>query len=192
MIGIKGIAKKPIIDATASSEDVISGKVFYNNHGKQEGIISKDLCYKEITIYIPKNKYSSYTKVEAYELSSDVGSSDNIYLPNGINVVRNCYRQDNHRGYAYQRILDHSVDLNIDLSNVAYFIINVVKYVFASKMTENSYYGHSFLEKTRYYHFGCILLYMNRGILKSVSAATGHYEYGNLEYDITLSIIYHN
>ena len=192
MIGIKGISKKPIIDATASSEDVISGKVFYNNHGKQEGTISKDLCYKEITIYIPKNKYSSYTKVEAYELSSDVGSSDNIYLPNGINVVRNCYRQDNHRGYAYQRILDHSVDLNIDLSNVAYFILNGVKYAFASEMSENIDYGHSFLEQTRYYCFNHILLYMDQGILKSVSAATEHYEYGNLEYDITLSIIYHN
>lgn len=192
MIGIKGIAKKPIIDATASSEDVISGKVFYNNHGKQEGAISKDLCYKEITIYIPKNKYSSYTEVEACDLDSDVGSSDNVYLPNGINIVRNCRLQSNNRGYSYQKILDHSVDLNIDLSNVAYFVLNGVKYAFASKMTENSYYGHSFLEKTRYYCFNYLLLYMDQGILKSVSAATEYDEYGNLEQDITLSIIYHN
>ena len=149
MIGIKGIAKKPIIDATASSEDVVSGKVFYNNYGKQEGTISKDLCYKEITIYIPKNKYSSYTEVEACNLISNVGDSDNVYLPNGINVVRDCQLQDSGRGYSYQRILDHSVELNIDLSNVAYFIMNGVKYVFASKMTENYYYGHSFLYQAR-------------------------------------------
>lgn len=37
MIGIKGIAKKPIIDATAKPADVASGKVFYNNDGKQTG-----------------------------------------------------------------------------------------------------------------------------------------------------------
>ena len=192
MIGIKGIAKKPIIDATASSEDVVSGKVFYNNYGKQEGTISKDLCYKEITIYIPKNKYSSYTEVEACDLKLTVGNSDKVYLPNGINVVRKCQLQNNNQGYEYRRILDHSVDLNIDLSNVAYFIMNGVKYVFASEMTQNSYYSHSFLEKTQYYRFGNFLLYMDQGILKSVSAATEYNEQGNLEFDITLSIIYHN
>lgn len=37
MIGIKGIAKNPIIDATAKPADVASGKVFYNNDGKQTG-----------------------------------------------------------------------------------------------------------------------------------------------------------
>lgn len=181
-----------INDASATSEDVISGKVFYNNYGKQEGTISKDLCYKEITMYIPKNKYTSYTEVTAYDLSSDVGSSDNVYLPNGINVVRNCQRQSNNRGYSYQKILDHSADLNIDLSNVAYFTLNGVKYAFASKMTENVYYGHDFMEETRYYHFESLLLYMDRGILKSVSAATEYDEYGDLTEDITLSIIYHN
>lgn len=37
MIGIKGIAKKPIVDATAKPIDVQKGKVFYNNSGKQSG-----------------------------------------------------------------------------------------------------------------------------------------------------------
>lgn len=37
MIGIKGVAKKPITDATANSIDVQKGKVFYNNSGKQIG-----------------------------------------------------------------------------------------------------------------------------------------------------------
>lgn len=40
MVGIKGIAKKPITDATATPEDVISGQVFYNNDGKQIGTLS--------------------------------------------------------------------------------------------------------------------------------------------------------
>ena len=37
MIGIRGVAKKPIIDATALPGDVLSGKIFYNNDGRQTG-----------------------------------------------------------------------------------------------------------------------------------------------------------
>lgn len=29
MIGIRGIAKKPITDATASSKDVVNGKIYF-------------------------------------------------------------------------------------------------------------------------------------------------------------------
>ena len=39
MIGIKGVAKKPITDATATSGDVIAGKTFYNKYGKQTGTL---------------------------------------------------------------------------------------------------------------------------------------------------------
>lgn len=60
MIGIKGIAKKPIIDATADAVDVMTGKVCYNNSGKIVGtlnpIISSHLSYQ---LSIPKD--TSYT-----------------------------------------------------------------------------------------------------------------------------------
>ena len=42
MIGIKGVAKKPILDATAKPEDVASGKIFYNNSGKCIGSATVD------------------------------------------------------------------------------------------------------------------------------------------------------
>lgn len=192
MIGIRGIAKKPIVDATASPEDVISGRVFYNNSGRQRGTMSSDLCFKQMGLTIPKGKYRSYTEQKAYSLSSDVGSSDNVYLPNGINIVRNCARQDNGYGYTYQKISDYHTDINVDLMNVSYFIINGVRYAFASEMTENIYYGHNFMQQTRYYFFENFLLYMDQGILKSIYAGTEYMDYGELEEDISLYIIYHN
>lgn len=60
MIGIKGIAKKPITDATANAADVMTGKVCYNNSGKIVGtlspIISSQSSYQ---LSIPKG--TSYT-----------------------------------------------------------------------------------------------------------------------------------
>ena len=60
MIGIKGIAKKPIVDATANPEDVTSGKVFYNNSGKVVG--TSNNIFKILASYqlnIPKNAVSA-------------------------------------------------------------------------------------------------------------------------------------
>mgnify|MGYP006910405710 CR=1 FL=1 len=37
MIGIRGIAKKPITDATATADDIVSGKIAYNNNGRVVG-----------------------------------------------------------------------------------------------------------------------------------------------------------
>ena len=55
MIGIKGIAKKPIIDATADASDVMTGKVFYNNSGKIVGTLSPILSSQaSYQLSIPK------------------------------------------------------------------------------------------------------------------------------------------
>lgn len=64
MIGIKGIAKKPIIDATANPEDVASGKIFYNNSGKTVGT-SKSIL-KEFTVTVPSGTYTSTTTQTTY------------------------------------------------------------------------------------------------------------------------------
>ena len=37
MIGIRGIAKRPITDATATADDIKSGKIAYNNNGRVVG-----------------------------------------------------------------------------------------------------------------------------------------------------------
>lgn len=50
MIGIKGISKKPITDATATPGDVMTGKTFYNKDGKQVGtlrVISESYDYEK-------------------------------------------------------------------------------------------------------------------------------------------------
>lgn len=60
MIGIKGIAKKPITDATATASDIVSGKVAYNNYGR---VVGTHICsgggstgsIQTKEIYIPAN-----------------------------------------------------------------------------------------------------------------------------------------
>lgn len=61
MIGIKGIAKKPITDATATTENVLSKKIFYNNSGKQTGTMSQSLILSKYSITIPSGNYTSST-----------------------------------------------------------------------------------------------------------------------------------
>lgn len=66
MIGIKGISKKPITDATAVSSDIISGKVAYNNSGRVVGSISNSSVLKEFTIHIEKGTYTNTTSNISY------------------------------------------------------------------------------------------------------------------------------
>ena len=85
MIGIKGVAKKPIIDATANSENVMSGKVFYNNSGKRTGTLrSSDVLTSQIYTF-PEGTYDtkSYTNDVYHTYSS---SYDDPKLPNGLCV----------------------------------------------------------------------------------------------------------
>lgn len=81
MIGIKGVAKKPITDATAVSSDIISGKVAYNNSGRVVGLISNSSVLKEFTIHIEKGTYTnttsniSYTYPKGYVSMIDMDNS---------------------------------------------------------------------------------------------------------------------
>lgn len=82
MISIKGIAKKPITDATASSDDVGFNKVFYNNNGRQVGS-SK---------YIPSKKYQ--LSVSASDVSATTSIKVNyvyMYSSNHMSGVFELY-----------------------------------------------------------------------------------------------------
>lgn len=68
MIGIKGIAKKPITDATAYPGDVFSGQIFYNNSGRAVGTYSPSVSSLEISTRIDI-KQGSYQ-------NSDINISD--------------------------------------------------------------------------------------------------------------------
>lgn len=66
MIGIKGIAKKPITDATAVANDVKRGKIFYNNSGKKIGTYQPSVSSLEKNVRIPIKK-GSYPYSDPYE-----------------------------------------------------------------------------------------------------------------------------
>ena len=78
MIGIKGIAKKPITDATASSNDVIAGKVFYNNDGRIVGDLGKDSILYKRSIIIPAATYTS--KSSSIKINRRTGILQDITL----------------------------------------------------------------------------------------------------------------
>lgn len=128
MIGIKGIAKKPILDATANPEDVASGKVFYNNSGKVVG--TSNSIFKILASYqlnIPKNAVSgdmvygrtasvsgySYYRLPLYQSSNGllmyVGSPYYI-RPGGGNSVWNTW------GYLIRSVTIST--LNIDYKSI--------------------------------------------------------------------------
>lgn len=102
MIGIKGVAKKPIIDATAVSSDILSGKVAYNNNGKVIGSISNSTVLKEFVIRVPAGTYDTPRSLITYD------------YPRGNNC--NC-RMDN--SYGTQMIQFKSSDTNRTASGVS-------------------------------------------------------------------------
>lgn len=101
MIGIKGVAKKPILDATAVSSDIISGKIAYNNTGRIVGSISDSSVLKEFAIHIEKGTYTAtkssitYTRpkgptweLTSYHATGDIGTRSYIqetaYTSSGV------------------------------------------------------------------------------------------------------------
>lgn len=82
MIGIKGVAKKPITDATAVSSDIISGKVAYNNTGRVVGSITNSSVLKEFNIHIEKGTYTNTKSNISYTYPK--GSVCLINMDNGF------------------------------------------------------------------------------------------------------------
>lgn len=78
MIGIKGIAKKPITDATAVADDVKRGKIFYNNSGKKIGTYQPSVSSLEqiVRFTVPAGEYPN--RYGAKDVKID-GISRNIY-----------------------------------------------------------------------------------------------------------------
>lgn len=69
MIGIRGIAKKPIIDATAGTGDVKRGKIFYNNSGRKIGTYQPSVSSLETNVRISIKK-GSYPNPSSYASNS--------------------------------------------------------------------------------------------------------------------------
>lgn len=67
MIGVKGIAKKPITDATATPEHVLAQDVFYNNTGQQIGTLSKSSIESTLKFTIRKGNYSDVVNLVTAE-----------------------------------------------------------------------------------------------------------------------------
>lgn len=83
MIGIKGIAKKPITDATANAADVASGKVFYNNDGKQIGTGTLDdtkSYVAKVTSFGDNSSSFNRNTVDFYYANPTTKSFEKIYI----------------------------------------------------------------------------------------------------------------
>lgn len=87
MIGIKGIAKKPITDATAIAENIVSGKVAYNNNGRIVGSLNESSVLYTRTITIPKGVYNDlqYSSVKVHEYAGSLYEHNvNVYDTCGV------------------------------------------------------------------------------------------------------------
>lgn len=80
MISVKGVAKKPITDATAIAENIVSGKIAYNNDGRIVGTLSESSVLYKRTITIPKGTYRSHqTSVKVYKEAGQLLNVSNAY-----------------------------------------------------------------------------------------------------------------
>ena len=81
MIGIKGIAKKPITDATANASDIVYGKIAYGNNGRivgthtESGSVITDATATASDIVSGKVAYNNYGRVVGTHICSSGGGS---------------------------------------------------------------------------------------------------------------------
>ena len=109
MIGIKGIAKKPIIDATANPEDVVSGKVFYNNNGKYEGTLQLSEYVKIKSIEVP------IKRATLSNVSVKTVISLHLFTPNSSHLTTRKTSSDS---------FHFTKQLSVDYTNVLYISVN--------------------------------------------------------------------
>ena len=178
-----------ITDATAAPEDVKSGKIFYNNSGRQEGTISSDLCYKQIVFTLPKGTYGY-----SYETMTSTSTPDESYgyaITNSLNIITDCNTKDT-CCRIYDSIYSYTVP-NIPLSNIAYFILNGSKYIITKRLIDRSYYseyidsGSHTLVLPNYF-----TLKVNESIVTGIGAATDSSENGVVSTDNTLTFVYYD
>lgn len=98
MIGIKGVAKKPITDATANPENVLASKIFYNNNGYQVGTLSKNSVESILKVTVPAGSYNERIYLADNEWFSKLTvPSNTLYLSHtmdtyGTDTVENISR----------------------------------------------------------------------------------------------------
>lgn len=101
MIGIKGIAKKPITDATANASDIVYGKIAYGNNGRivgthtESGSVITDATAAASDIVSGKVAYNNYGRVVGTHICSSGGGSTGsiqtkeIYIPANSSITDN-------------------------------------------------------------------------------------------------------
>ena len=174
MIGIKGISKKPITDATANSENVMTGKVFYNNSGKRTGTLrSSDVLTSQIYTF-PEGTYdtSSYTNSVYDTYSSSYNDSK---LPNGLCV------EDSVSKRSIRYVGDLCFNVNINVSKILYFTFgngeSSTKYVFPKSYSTDSYGSVSVLTSgTLLLNVGNVLLNIENTIITKIYRICGAYD----------------
>ena len=91
MIGIRGIAKKSITNANANPIDVASGKIFYNNSGKQTGTGMMDYA-KSYTVKISTidGATMSFNRDNAdfYYPNPETKSLEKLYVMSSDKIIR--------------------------------------------------------------------------------------------------------
>lgn len=131
MIGIKGVAKKPIIDATANPEDVSSGKIFYNNNGRCTGTMGSDMVLHKSSITIPSNSYAVALGTHCvHTLSADPTNNTKKpkYLMSGNKRI---YAYGNSSAGSYVQIINcPTLYLNISESQIEYIKYGGTKMAF--------------------------------------------------------------
>ena len=191
MIGIKGVAKKPITDATATTADVKSGKVFYNNQGKCSGTLPSELCYKEITMNLSSGNHSYDTIGNVWE----VNFTSSTVLSTGVTLLSSCDRgAGNSNGYNYSQFTETYLETNIPVTNVAYMMLNGKKYIFPETFKVDSYYRQDFANISHVWSMDVVLFSVQYGIITYVAIGVNadYYSAGNLPTDCSVSIVYHD
>lgn len=173
MIGIKGIAKKPIIDATANPENVMSGKVFYNNSGKRSGTLrSSDILTSKIYTFAQGTYETGTSKGNIYYTYS---SSNDGNLPNGLCV------EDSVSTESIRYVGDLCFNVNIEISKILYYTFgtnsSATKYVFPRSYSTNSYGSVSVLSSgTLLLNVGGKLLQIENSVITKIYRICGAYD----------------
>lgn len=131
-------ATRVINDATAVTDDVISGKVFYNNDGKCVGTMNSDLVLRKSSITIPASTYTvdvSSHCVHTLRACKAENLKNPQYLIGGDKRI-----------YAYGSLGDkyieliHSPTLHIDKSpsTIDYMMYNTLKIILCERYYDGS------------------------------------------------------